>query len=80
MASRANNDEVKNLVIYIRKFAGQGAPAAPQPTSRQRHRRRRLLRHRRRVPACKADFFIPADRRVRGDICVCRYRESRHAQ
>lgn len=27
--SRATNDEVKNLVIYIRKFAGQGAPAAP---------------------------------------------------
>jgi cytochrome c5 len=27
--SRANNDEVKNLVIYIRKFAGQGPPAAP---------------------------------------------------
>ena len=28
-AARATNDEVKNLVIYIRKFAGQGAPAAP---------------------------------------------------
>lgn len=28
-ASRATNDEVKNLVNYIRKFAGQGAPAAP---------------------------------------------------
>ena len=28
-AARATNDEVKNLVIYIRKFAGQGGPAAP---------------------------------------------------
>jgi cytochrome c5 len=35
--ARATNDEVKNLVNYIRKFAGQGmpaaAPAAAQPTT-----------------------------------------------